>query len=100
MTGQYEVLNPWAEAEPKPLSPISDRVMGLAGKKIGLFMNYKRAAPLILRAVQRKLSEKFPTAQFSEFLFKQNYDISGTSEIQELDGWLKGLDTVIAAIGD
>ena len=32
--GQYEVLNPWAEADPIPLEGISARLNELAGKKI------------------------------------------------------------------
>ena len=98
--GVYEVLSPWAEADPRPLSDISVRVNDLSGKKIGLFINYKRAAPLILNAVQRKLAAKYPTATFSEFLFRQNFDISQTAEMKNLEEWLKEVDTVIAAVGD
>ena len=100
MESQYEVLNPWAEADPRPLSGISARVNDLSGKKIGLFINYKRAAPLILNAVQKKLAAKFPTATFLEFKFGQNFDISQTPEMKNLEDWLKGVDTVIAAVGD
>jgi hypothetical protein len=100
LESQYEVLNPWAEADPRPLSGISVRVNELSGKRIGLFINYKRAAPLILNAVQKKLALRFPTASFSEFLFRQNFDISQTPEMKSLVDWLKGVDTVIAAVGD
>jgi hypothetical protein len=97
---QYEVLNPWAEADPRPLSGISVRVKDLSGKRIGLFINYKRAAPLILEAVLKKLAVKFPTASFSEFKFGQNFDISQTPEMKKLEAWLKEVDTVVAAVGD
>ena len=40
----YEVLSPWAEADPVPLSGISPRLEDMTGKKIGLFCNSKRAA--------------------------------------------------------
>ncbi len=100
MSNQYEVFNPWAEADPRPLSGISERVGDLTGKRIGLFINYKRAAPLILNAVRKKLSPKFPTAQFTEFLFRQNFDISETPEMKKLEDWLEDVDTVIAAVGD
>ncbi len=100
MNSQYEVLNPWAEADPRPLSGISDRVADLAGKNIGLFINYKRAAPLIQQAVRQHLLLRFPSVQFSEFLFRQNFDISETPEMKRLEDWLKGVDTVIAAVGD
>jgi hypothetical protein len=97
---QYEVLNPWAEADPRPLSGISTRVKDLSGKNIGLFINYKRAAPLILSAVKQKLAAKFPTANFTEFKFGQNFDISQTPEMKNLENWLKEVDTVVAAVGD
>jgi hypothetical protein len=97
---QYEVLNPWAEADPRPLSGISIRVNDLSGKRIGLFINYKRAAPLILEALRTKLAAKFPTASFSEFRFGQNFDISQTPEMKKLEVWFKEVDTVVAAVGD
>src|SRR5450830_1206042 len=98
MESQYEVLNPWAEADLRPLSGISVRVNDLSGKRIGLFINYKRAAPLILEAVRKKLGAKFPTASFSEFRFGQNFDISQTPEMKKLEAWLKEVDTVVAAV--
>jgi hypothetical protein len=44
--GKLEVLSPWVEVDPIPLRGISPRIDNLAGKKIGLFVNYKRAAQL------------------------------------------------------
>ena len=38
--GQYEVLSPWAEVDPIPLRGISPRIKTLAGKKIGLFVQF------------------------------------------------------------
>ncbi len=100
MSSQYEVLSPWAEVSARPLSGISERMLNLSAAKIGLFINYKRAAPLILREVRKQLAERFPTAQFSEFQFTRNADISTTPEVKKLEDWLKGVDTIIAAIGD
>ena len=100
MSDQYEVLSPWADADPKPVNGITARVTDVKGKKIGLFSNYKRAAPLILNAVERKLREKFPEAEFSSFLFKQNADVSESGEKGNFEQWLKGVDTVVAAVGD
>jgi hypothetical protein len=100
MDALYEVLNPWAEADPRPLKGITPRVPGLERKTIGLFANYKRAAPLILDALRQKLAERYPTAKFTDFLFRQNFDIARTPEIKKLEDWLKGVDTVIAAVGD
>lgn len=56
----YEVLNPWAEADPTPFRGISPRLDALAGKKIGLLMNSKRAAAPTTQAIKRRLKEKFP----------------------------------------
>jgi len=53
----YEVLSPWAEADPIPLKGLSPRLDDLAGKKIGLLCNNKRAAPLILNVTERILKE-------------------------------------------
>jgi hypothetical protein len=96
----FEVLSPWAEAAPRPLTGITERVKDIGQKKIGLFMNYKRAAPLILHSVHKKLAARFPAAQFSEFLFRQNSDVSQSPEVKAFEDWLKSVDTVIAAVGD
>ncbi len=100
MDPEYEVLNPWAEASPRSLTGITPRVDGLSSKRIGLFINYKRAAPLILHEVQRRMTQRYPSATFSEFFFRQNFDVSQTAEMPNLQNWLKGVDTVIAAVGD
>ena len=100
MGDQYDVLSPWADADPKPVNGITSRVTDVKGKKIGLFSNYKRAAPLILIAVERKLKERLPDGEFSSFLFRQNADVSESAEKANFESWLKGVDTVIAAVGD
>ena len=100
MSSEFEVLSPWAEVDPRPLTGISPRVDNLAGKNIGLFTNYKRAAPLILDALQKRLAEMFPTARFTGFLFTRNFDISETSEVGKFEDWLKDVDIAVAAIGD
>ena len=100
MSNQYEVLTPWAEADPRPGHGINPRVTDLTGKKVGLFINYKRAAPLILAAVGDKLKQRFPTITLSEFVFGQNYDVGESEEQGRFEEWLKGVDTVVAAVGD
>ena len=100
MNGQYEVLNPWAEVDPVPLKAISPRVADLTGKKIGLFINHKRAAPLIMTAVEQKLKERFPTAEFSYFHFSDRYEVGASADKAKFEDWVKGLDAAIAAVGD
>ncbi|MBI4296399.1 MAG: hypothetical protein HY667_04705 [Chloroflexi bacterium] len=102
MNGQFEVLSPWAEAEPVPLKGLAPRVTDLAGKKIGLLSNGKRAAKPILTVVERKLKERFPTSQISWY-FTQN--AVGPAELEtenkdKFEEWIKGVDAVVGAVGD
>jgi hypothetical protein len=106
MNGQYDVLNPWAEADPAPFRGISPRLNDIADKKIGLLSNSKRASKPILTAVERKLKERFPTCETSW------YDAWGTYHTpywvlqvesqhkSKFEDWVKGVDAVIHATGD
>ena len=101
MNGQYEVLSPWAEADPVPLRGISPRVKSLDGKTIGLLENLKPAARPILTVLEEKLKDKFPTSKFSWYTLKATHDVEIESDTKaKFEGWLKGIDTVIAAIAD
>jgi hypothetical protein len=51
----YEVLSPWAKADPIPLRGLAPRLDKLDSKKIGLLCNNKRAAPLILEITEKLL---------------------------------------------
>jgi hypothetical protein len=99
-SNQYEVLSPWAEVDPRPMRGISPRINELAGKKIGLFFNGKRAAHPIITVVEQKLKQRFPTVETSRFTFPENRDIAGTEEEAKLKKWAKGVDAVISAVGD
>ena len=101
MSEVYEVLSPWAEADPVPLKGLSPRVDKLDGKKIGLLCNNKRAAPLILDITEKLLKEKFPTASISRFNAR-SFSVSSLEKDREgeFNDWLKGVDAVIAAVGD
>jgi hypothetical protein len=98
--GTYEVLNPWAEADPVPLRGIAARMEDLAGKKIGLFRNSKRAAPLSLEAVKNKLKEKYPSIEFSPFALMPNAGVLETEDKDRFEVWIKEVDGVIFAYGD
>jgi hypothetical protein len=97
----YEVLSPWAEADPVPLHGLSPRPDKLEGKKIGLLCNNKRAAPLIVDATERLLKERFPTARLSTFNAR-SFSVSSLEKDREgeFNDWLKGVDAVIASVGD
>ncbi len=97
---QYEVLNPWAEVDPKPVRAISSRLTSLEGKKIGLFGNYKRASVPMLTAFEKRLKEKYPTAQTSLFHSTRWNVTEAEYDKGKFETWLKGLDAVVAAVGD
>jgi hypothetical protein len=101
---QLEVLSPWAEADPIPLEGISPRPAGLAGKKIGLFYNVKRASRPMLSVVEKRLKERFPTSQI-HWYFNRLPPGKGVSELQgaekvEFEEWARGVDAVVGAVGD
>ena len=101
MSDVYEVLSPWAEADPIPLKGLSPRLDKLDGKKIGLLCNSKRAAPIILDATEKLLKQRFSTAKISRFLAR-SFSVSSLEKDREgeFNDWLKGVDAVIAAVGD
>ena len=101
MSETYEVLSPWAEADPIPLKGLSPRLDKLDGKKIGLLCNSKRAAPLILDATEKLLKRRFPNIETSRF-FARSFSVSSLEKDREgeFNDWIKGVDAVIAAVGD
>jgi hypothetical protein len=99
--GSYEVLSPWAEADPVPYRGISPRVSDLAGKTIGIFCNTKRVAPPTLKVTEDRLKKQFPKASFSWFYNTvPNEAIIAQPRKDEFEKWLKSVDTVVAAYGD
>ena len=97
----YEVLSPWAEADPVPLKGLSPRLDKLDGKKIGLLCNNKRAAPLILEVTEKLLKERFPTVKISMFNAR-SFSVSSLEKDREgeFNDWIKEVDAVIASVGD
>jgi hypothetical protein len=97
----YEVLSPWAKADPIPLQGLAPRLDKLDGKKIGLFCNNKRAAPLILEVTEKLLKQRLPTTTVSRFK-TQSFSVSALEKEREgeFNDWIKGVDAVIAAVGD
>jgi hypothetical protein len=99
--GSFEVLSPWAEADPIPLFGISPRLENLEGKTIGLFVNFKRAAGLILKSVERELQQRYPSVKTSW------YKATGANipEVETVNGdkfkqWVSGLDALVLSVGD
>ncbi len=100
--GVYGVLSPWAEADTVPARGINPRIADLAGKKIGLLTNAKRAARPILSVVERKLKERFPSSEISWYFtqFAVGPAEADTENKARYEDWLKGQDAVVAAVGD
>ena len=99
--GQYEVLNPWAEADPIPLRGISPRIESLAGKKIGLFANFKRAAVPITESVEKRLSGMYADASFSLYHSTlPNVNEAETKNRDRFIAWVKSVDAIVAVVGD
>jgi hypothetical protein len=98
---QYDVLSPWAEVDPMPVRGISPRVDTLAGKKVGLFANFKRAARPISAAIEKRLKAKYPDIQTSLFdSTLPNVTETETVNKEKFTAWAKEMDAVVAVVGD
>ncbi len=98
---QFKVLNPWAEVDPIPLRGIAPRLDSLAGKKIGLFANFKRASRPIAASLGKRLKTMYPDCETSLFDSRgANVVESETKSRDRFIAWVKGVDAVILAVGD
>jgi hypothetical protein len=98
---QYEALSPWAEVDPTPIRGISPRLDTLAGKKIGLFANFKRAARPIAAEIEKKLKEQYPNIQTSLFdSTLPNVTETETVNKEKFAAWAKEVDAAIAVVAD
>jgi hypothetical protein len=101
MNEPYEVLNPWAETDPVPLKGLTARLEDLSGKLIGLHADNKPAAVPILKVVEKRLQELYPTATFAWFTTKLIDEVERYPEVRaKFDEWLSGVDAVVGAVGD
>ncbi len=97
----FEVLSPWADVDPVPLRGITPRPKDLAGKKIGLFSNGKRAAALTLTAFEARLKEKVPSVEtFWYTSTKVNTPEILTEGKARFEAWVKGVDAVVLSVAD
>jgi hypothetical protein len=99
--GMYEVLSPWAEADPVTLKGLAPRLDSLGGKKIGLLRNNKRAGEEILKVAARRLKEIYPDIEFT--WFKGNtFSVSNLEKnrLAEFEDWIKSVDAVLAGAAD
>ena len=97
----YEVLSPWAEADPLPRRSINERPTQISGKKIGLLRNSKRTAEPTLKVVENRLKKRFPDTSFSWFSNLYPNKTAVTTELKdEFEAWLNEVDAVIVSYGD
>ena len=98
----YDVLSPWAEADPRPLQGITPRLADLSGKRIGLYANYKRAAVPIQDAMQAALQSRFgDRITITRFAQAGSNDVgSSDDEGPRFTAWLEDVDAVVVAVGD
>ena len=98
---EYEVLSPWADIDPIPLRGINPRLDTLAGKKIGLFANFKRAAMPIATEIEKRLKERFPDIETSLYhSTAPNVDESVEQDAEKFEAWAKKVDAAIAVVAD
>jgi hypothetical protein len=98
---QFEVLSPWADVDPIPLRGISPRLSSLAGKKIGIFVNPKRAAMPIAESIIARLGSMYPDAQTIIYhSVGANVNEIETNNKDKFTAWAKSLDAAIAVVGD
>ncbi|MBI4317812.1 MAG: hypothetical protein HY675_04925 [Chloroflexi bacterium] len=100
MSGQFEVLSPWAEVGPISLAGISPRLADLTGKKIGLFANGKRAAAPMLAAVEQELKQRFDNLTFTRFVRTANLEVAETGDRARFEQWIRDVDAIVLAVGD
>jgi hypothetical protein len=103
MNAQYEVLSPWAEVDPIQFRGLTaPRLTDLTAKKIGLFASSKPISKRILTAVEAKLKAGFPSVETSWFIGEGSWAVLQieTERREQYKDWVKGVDAVIAAVGD
>lgn len=98
---KYNVLSPWAEVDPIPLRGISPRIDGLAGKKIGVFVNYKRAARPIGSSLEKRLKTMYPNSEV-RFFYSPEWNVleTETRNKDRFAAWAKESAAVILLVGD
>ncbi len=98
---RFEVLSPWADVDPIPLRGISPRLTSFDGKKIGLFVNTKRAAMPIAKAIEKGLKDIFPDIDIIIFhSIVPNVNEIETKNKEKFTAWVNDIDAVIAVVGD
>jgi hypothetical protein len=98
---QFKALSPWAEVDPIPSRGITPRLNTLAGRKIGLFANFKRASRPIVAEVEKHLKTIYPYCETRLFDSRgANVVETETANREKFIAWAKEVDAVVLAVGD
>jgi hypothetical protein len=89
-----EVLNPRAAIKPLPTLAPTPRVTDLAGKKIGIYWNYKPGGNNFWNVIEELLKEKIPTATILRY---EGPFIPGDDLAAKM---VKECDTIVYGVGD
>ena len=89
----FEVLSPWAEADPVPMEGLTaERLTDLNGKKIGLYSNGKPGMDNTYAVLEEMLKAKYPdisiTKMTGAFLIR---DDDAQAFAKEVDGFVYGV---------
>lgn len=100
-TDALQVLSPWSEIDPIPLKSPAPRLDSLAGKKIGLFANHKRAARPMLEVARTWLQGNYPDAELDLYVGTEtNVPELWTRGKEKFQQWIDDMDGVVLAVGD
>ena len=98
---QLQVLSPWSAIDPVPLESPAPRIDRLAGSRIGLFANHKRAAQPMLDVVRNWMEVNYPDVELDLYIGTEtNVPEMWTSGKEKFEEWIDGVDGVVLAVGD
>lgn len=98
---QVATLSPWARAAARPMRAI--RAAGVPGDSpaIGVFVNFKRSAPLMADAVEDELRALLPGARFQRYTYTEvnTPELSGPNA-EAFKAWVGAVDAAVFVVGD
>ncbi len=95
-------LSPWSEVDTSELSGLSPRLDTLEGKTIGMFGDFMILATQMLKAVEKELHKRYPTARFSYIQYKaETVMIERDPDFKPaFDQWAKDVDCILSFYGN
>ncbi len=101
MADILQALSPWSEIDASIIAGLSPRLDTLEGKTIGLFSDFMVLASHMLRTVEKRLAERYPTAKFSFLQYTVETAAIDSDETfrAEFDAWAAQTDCILAFYG-